>query len=508
VNARPCSSARRSASVLLALAATIAGAMLYGAPSASAAPPEFVDAPCPDVGRPDPALEVSRCGYLVVPQNRANPDGPTVRVPVAIVPAKSPNPAPDPLVYMGGGPGLSPIPSAHNLVEAGLNDERDLIIVDQRGTRFNEPELFCPELDPFNAKAVDLPSDAPATGRKLVKASAKCYDRLVSEGIDLSAYNTTENAADFADLRIALGIAEWNVYGVSYGTDLALTYMRLHPEGVRSVTIDSVVPPDVATLAWVWTSARQGINNLFRACARQKRCDKAYPKLRRTFTGLVNELEEDPVRTKAKSPIDGERVDVLLDGGALVNWMASVGSEPTGVPKTIEAFANGDLSELAEARAAAIENPLATGMANSVLCSEWAPFASEAEILGQGREEYPKFPDAVLQQPPQLAFMHDVCQAWDVPAAPESFRQLPQSPIPTLVMGGTFDAITGVRWAKYAANRLGNATQITIPGTGHGTLFQSECAQSVFASFLAAPGSADTACVAGLKPPKFDVSRR
>ena len=61
-------------------------------------------------------------------------------------------------------------------------------------------------------------------------------------GADLIAYNSTESAADFADLRKALGYAAWNVYGTWYGSYLAQTLMREHPEGIRSVVLDSVLP--------------------------------------------------------------------------------------------------------------------------------------------------------------------------------------------------------------------------------------------------------------------------
>ena len=114
-----------------------------------------------------------------------------------------------------------------------------------------------------------------------MEAARECYERLSAQGIDLGAYNTTESAADFADLRVALGIAEWNVYGVSYGTDLALTYMREHPEGVRSVTIDSVVPPNLASLGLNWFNAGVTMDRFFAACTADLACNERYPDHRR-----------------------------------------------------------------------------------------------------------------------------------------------------------------------------------------------------------------------------------
>lgn len=172
----------------------------------------------------------------------------------------------------------------------------------QRGGPYSEPYLACPEIDRFNVRAVGLPYGAPSTGRLLVRAAKECRDRLTADGIRLSAYNTTENAADFADLRKALGIRKWNVYGYSYGTDLALTYLRLHPQGIRSVAIDSVAPPQIVSLPWTWDSAQEGINTIFAACEAQPRCENRYPDLPRTLTEQVRRLEANPLTLTVEPP--------------------------------------------------------------------------------------------------------------------------------------------------------------------------------------------------------------
>jgi pimeloyl-ACP methyl ester carboxylesterase len=237
-------------------------------------------------------LKAARCGYLVAPENRSQPIGRTIRLAVAIVPPVSPTPAPDPIVYLAGGPGGSAIAAAPGLIDAGFNRDRELILVDQRGVvGFSKPALACPESARFVARRVGLVYDAASTGRRQVAATRACHRRLAEAGIDLAAYNTTENAADFADLRTALEIPEWNVFGVSYGTDLALTVMREHPEGIRSVTLDSVVPPQTVSPGGFWDNAREGFDNVFAACAAQRRCHERHPQVRKTFTRLVGRLE-------------------------------------------------------------------------------------------------------------------------------------------------------------------------------------------------------------------------
>src|SRR4051812_36867849 len=174
------------------------------APAAeSAATPRFESAPCPVPAEPIPALQTARCGYLVVPEHRSKPEGRTIRLAVAIVPAASGAPEPDPVVFMTGGPGAAAILDTPFLVDAGINRNRDLMIMAQRGSLFSDPDLNCPELDRFYARQVGLVYDEPSTGHEQAAAGKACRDRLAAEGIDLSRYNTTENAADFADLRHA-----------------------------------------------------------------------------------------------------------------------------------------------------------------------------------------------------------------------------------------------------------------------------------------------------------------
>ena len=151
-------------------------------------------------------------------------------------------------------------------------------------------------------------------------ATEACHRELAATGADLSAYNSTESAADFADLRKVLGFDVWNVYGTSYGSYLAQTLMRDHPEGIRSVVLNSVLPTTY-NVAENWQNARDGFDNIFQACAAEPACNAAHPHLEQTFTGLVNKLEAEPLTATVKDPATGEDIKVVIDGGALVDWL-------------------------------------------------------------------------------------------------------------------------------------------------------------------------------------------
>jgi pimeloyl-ACP methyl ester carboxylesterase len=514
--ARRRSRAARTGSTLVAAGLALLGTLgaTPGSPGsppgqgpAPGAPPRFVPAPCPDTPEPIPG----RCGLLEVPENRARRHGRTIRLTVAVIPAASASPAGDPVVFMEGGPGGDAISAIPFLIDSGVNQDRDLIVMSQRGALQAQPNLACPEVDRFNAASVGLRYDAPSTGRRLVRAARACRDRLTAVGIDLRSYNTTENAADFADLRTALGLRRWNVYGYSYGTELALTYLRRHPRGIRSVAIDSVVPPQIVSLPWTWDSAREGIGEIFAACEAQPRCAHRYPDLPRTLTRQVRRLEAHPLTLTVPPPGGGEPVKVVLDGGALVNLLVADGSAlpAVDVPAALDELAHGDPERFARARAAGAHpavGEFAHGLTNSVACAEWAPGFTEADVLKAGRRAFPGWPDTVLAQPPQLPFQYDVCRVWNVPDRTAIQRVDTYSNVPTLIVSGTFDLKTGAGWGPYTGRTLPRSTAVRVPGIGHFVVPQSPCAQSVLASFLRRPTAPDTGCVAGLEPKPFTIT--
>ncbi|HEY5088879.1 MAG TPA: alpha/beta hydrolase [Polyangia bacterium] len=510
---------KRKASVLALLSAigcaTCGASFAAGSETAAA----FKTGPCPAREAKALASLKAVCGMLTVPEKRSKPEEGNVQLPVAIVPSETQPPQPDPIVYMAGGPGANAIAQAQILASVGLNQKRDLIIMNQRGVAYTVPDLACPEIDRAYAEAVGLPSDSQAVETKHVAATKACHDRLVAAGVDLSAFNTSEDAADFADLRKALNLAQWDVYGLSYGTDVALSLMRDHPEGIRSVIIDAVLPPAAVSLGWTWTNANEAINNVFRACADQPVCAAKYGDLRTRFIAQVQKLEADPLSLTARIPGTRTSTKVVLDGGAVVNWLGSL-PDPvvplSSVPAAIDALVRGQPTLIAESRATAAQpeaiGALGYGPLYGVICSEWVPFEPATQILVQARLAFPAFPKSVLSQPIGLTFMTEDCAVWDVPRAPAAVRQLTISTIPTLVLNGSFDGKSAPQWGIYAAGTLENSTTVTVPGSGHGALFAIQmaadaparaCTQSIVASFLANPAKPDTRCAASLTAPTF-----
>ncbi len=470
----------------------------------------FEPGPCPKTPEPIEVLKKARCGTLTVPENRAEPGGRTIRLGVAIVPAATDKPKPDPIVWLAGGPGDDAVGEAKMAIDGGLNRDRDVVLMSQRGTYSADPTLLCPNIDEFNARAVGLVSDAPSTERLHVEATKACRDRLAARGIDLAAYNDTESAADYEDLRAALGVKQWNLFGISYGTHLALVYMRLHPEGLRSVGLDGILPPSRSGSAATWSSARQGFDGLFKACAAQPACNKRYPNLSATFDRLVRQLEAKPVTTTVTLPGSDKPVKVVLDGGALVNWMTSATHVAPQVPRALDELAHGKPQRIAQQWAGGKLGPqavgrVAHGLVYGVFCSEWTPYESQAEALKGGQETFPAFPRSVQAQAPQLAFLRPDCAVWDVPAAAPSIRDATSGDIPTLALSGGFDSQTGADNGPYVARTLSKAKVVTVPYQPHVVIATSKCAQEIAVSFFDDPAAPKTACLSGLKPPQFEI---
>jgi len=446
----------------------------------------------------EPQGQEVECGYLVVPEDRDRPDGKTIRVAVARFESSSPTPAPDPIVYLEGGPGGSPLRSLLDqfgvLFEPFL-ETRDLILVDQRGTGYSQPALDCPEYTELSLALLDDDLTQAQAEEQLDAALLACRERLVEEGVNLAAYNSAENAADLNDLRRALAIDEWNLYGISYGTRLALTALRDTPEGIRSAVIDSVVPPQADLYAELPSSAARAFDLLFDTCAADPACSADFPDLRAVFFDLVDRLNATsvifPVRLES-----GAETDFLLNGDGLMELVfQSLYATPVIplLPRMIYAARDGDHRMVSALESAFLEqlDDISYGMHFSVQCGEEAPFSSPERLE-----------DTIKQHPEYAALAErgtfELCTAWGA-AEPDSVEnQAVSSDVPTLVLGGEFDPITPPAWAQLAAQTLANSHYFELPNAGHGaSLTGGECPRNLVLAFFEDPASRpDASCIA------------
>ncbi len=454
--------------------------------------------------------ETVECGYLVVPEDRANPDSDTIRLAVAIFhPPDGPS-HPDPIIYLMGGPGGSGLEFLFISFDVAyapvLATGRDLIILDQRGIGYSEPALDCPEVAELGRELLDWEIDGEIlsdeeSAELFLDTVAACEEDL-SAVADLTAYNTAANAADINDLRLALGYDQVNLWGTSYGTRLALGVMRDYPEGLRSVVLDAVYPPSVDLYMELPDNALRAFNALFYGCAADADCAAAFPDLEWVFFDTVDRLNEEPGAYEVTDALTKERFDVLIDGDTLVailfSWLYHTDVIPS-LPQIIYDAAGGnfDLIALIQGSLMAQREAMSMGMQLSVQCNEEYAFNS--------LEEY----EALLADYPQLqGFLEDalvgtpgfkVCEEWDSGQADPIENEPVVSDVPTLLMAGEFDPITPPAWAHHAAETLPNATVVEFAGVGHGASVVEGCPRDMLIAFLNDPTSPlDDACLAGM----------
>jgi pimeloyl-ACP methyl ester carboxylesterase len=327
-----------------------------------------------------------------------------------------------------------------------------------------------------------------------IRAFHRCRDRLSAQGIDLSAYHSAASAADLNDLRLVLGYNQINLYGVSYGTRLALTVMRDFPGIVRSAVLDSTYPLEVNLYTALAPNAERAFNVLFDDCAADPTCNAAYPNLREVFYNLVDQLNASPATLSLS--VGGTDIPVLLTGDLLIDVLFVGLYNPfvtASMPKMIYQIQRGEYAILRERLSLYFDTSSALGMGTSVQCAEEMPFNSgdEAFTAAQGVQ-----PAIAAFFPQNVQYLFSVCQDWagNVPDAREN--QPVVSAIPTLILAGAFDPITPPAWGQMTAGHLTNSYYFEFRGNGHWVTRSSRCALSIALAFWDNPAaSPDASCL-------------
>ena len=490
------------------------------APAAAqgALPGSFAPAPCP---LPFPEDMRVDCGYLTVAESRQKPASRTIQLAVAIVRSPNPTPRPDPVLFLSGGPGEPALPIAA-LAPALFGQvlaERDMILVDQRGTGYSRPALNC---------GVDVPTqpaslfplgvaveERPALLRQLTEQLIACGAQHRAAGVDLSGYNSVESAADLEDLRVALGYPAWNLYGGSYGTRLALTAMRYRPQTIRSAVLDSVYPLEANFHTGVFASYSRSLRELAAACSADPACARAYPGLERTFGELVARLNAEPAQLPLVDVETGEVLDYLpftgADFSATIFRLLYITQAHPLLPALIGETAKGDLELLSLLASSLLSEALpgdvpAISQAQqiAVQCNEDIPFARPRDFVA-ARDAHRAVADLALNPLFHEASL-EVCAALGLGKPSAAENQPVRSDVPALLIGGELDPITPPQNARATAGHLSRSQVVIYPRGGHAPSVGSPCLGAVIASFLNAPQApVSTACLAQEPPSPFLV---
>jgi pimeloyl-ACP methyl ester carboxylesterase len=442
----------------------------------------------------------AECGTLTVYEDRAAQSGRQISLRVAVIPALSRNPAPDPLFYITGGPGGA---STQDFVQFSwvferINQERDIVLVDQRGTGQSHP-LDCPALPEIDTASL-------SDDEILEQSATHCLDQLDA---NLDLYKTSIAMDDLDDVRAALGYEKINLYGISYGTRAALTYLRQHEDHVRTVILDGVVPQDEPLGTSIASDAQRALDLIFDRCAADSTCAQAFPDLRQEFQMLVESLEQEPAQVTIPHPATDEPTEVEFTSDALATTvrMFSYSQETVALlPLLIHtAQTSGDLSRLAAQYlivSQELEDTISEGMHHSVVCAEDVPFYYDGEeFAGDQDAEAQSYLGEVYLE------LEKICALWPVTGVPAEFKAPVSSDVPVLLLSGEADPVTPAANGDQAAKTLSNSLHLVAPGQGHGVIMRG-CVPRIATDFIeqGTLQELDTACIGDIRPMPFFVS--
>lgn len=425
--------------------------------------PRFEKAECAIAVLPGERID---CGLLYVPENRQNARSRLIRLPVMIFRSTASTPAPDPVVYLPGGPGLSSIDGRTTGKGNPFLLERDQILLEGRGNKFASPSLACPEINVLRAQR--------ATAAAQAAAAARCRATLVASGVDLDGYTSAEAADDLDDLRRLLGIEQWNLIGYSYGTRLAQTVLQRHPEGIRSVVLDSVLPVDVNYDEAAGSSLRRAIDALLDGCANDPECGVRYPDLRARFATLIADADRNGVAAP----------NGILRGRDIVEAIGTGLQQPAAIPALPQVINDASRGKLAGLLPLTQQVPSSFnwGLRLSIWCSEEMPFESRSRMDSQMSKELG------LGGMDNRTVDPEMCAAWRVAPADAKANEALKSDVPALILAGEFDPVTPPAWGRRLLRTMPNARFAQVPGQSHGAMF-NRCGGQMTLAFLHDPSA-------------------
>jgi pimeloyl-ACP methyl ester carboxylesterase len=416
-------------------------------------------------------------GVLMVPEDRTKPDARTIELHYVVIPART-RTAKDPIFLIAGGPGQSIIKIGPSSIPGLVPDhDRDVVMVDQRGTGESHPlecDLFPTEADAFRAI---YPLDIIAA----------CRARLAATS-DLSDYGTDAAADDLNDIRLHLGYPKIVIAGASYGTTVALDYLRRHGESVAAAILEGVAPPGPLNMA---PGAQAALDNLERRCSAETACSTAFPQFAAEFRSLLLQASHGGIK------VNGGLItsDVLVERMRDALYSEAVAAY---IPMIVHRAVHGDpqpLAQLVSTLSHQIPGTLASGMFLSVTCSEDVAFMTLGSVDTESANTF--LGDA------RFRAAQAACREWNVKPVDRSFLDPIRSDVPVLMISGEDDPATPPRYGTEALRYLPNGRQVIVPDAGHFT--GSNCVDSIERQFLETydTRALDITCLKAVRLPPF-----
>jgi pimeloyl-ACP methyl ester carboxylesterase len=416
-----------------------------------------------------------------------------------LLPATGPERAPDPLLFLPGGPGESATEAAAHLARElpEIRRRRDILFVDQRGTGGSHPlscALFAPPDDLQSYLGDFFPPEAVR----------KCRQELERDA-DLTLYTTPIAMDDIDEVRAALGYERVNILGGSYGTRAALVYLKRHPGHVRAVVLVGVVPTNARMPLAFARHAQRALDGVLGECAAEAACHAVFPNIRSEARAVLERLAQSPVAVEIRHPKSPTPATVTLSRDLAAEAIRYMLYEPASagqIPAVVHRAAAGDFAPLAES-ALLSRQKVAAGGANglylSVTCAEDVPWIKPGE--GERAAAGTFLGDYRLRQ------HRSACALWPRGKIPMNYSRPIRSRTPVLIVSGAWDPVTPPSEGASVAKRLSHSLHVIVPHGGHGFdgLEEVDCLQKLFVSFIerGTTRGLDTSCVGRLRRPPF-----
>jgi len=454
----------------VATAAPIVFALLGVAPASSA--PTFFRHTCADVLN---APAGARCGIVVVPESRAQSNGKTIGLNVLVLPATPGPKQSDAIFGIAGGPGR-PTANSSGLELASIagaaHNTRDIVLVDQRGTGGSRPlqcEIY-PGSGPTRFFSPEWPTDI----------LERCGQRLGSIA-DLTQYSTDNAADDLDDVRSALGYDKVDLLGSSYGTTVALDYLRRHAANVRTAVLDGTEDVNSKGPLLFAKASQSAMNALFSDCVSDPACHSAMPNIRSELAAVLAKLAKGPVSASVTDPQTKQKFPVQIDQPMWVSTARNALDDPSGATdllKMIHAAAGGDFNPSADAtaRVRAGLDGLYEGMSMSVTCPEEVANIDPAAIpRATGTSFFGDF-----QVRAQIA----ACNVWPLKIIDPAFFAPVRSNAPVLMLTAALDSSTPPEESTRVQRYLPHAVNVVFGDVAHAA--DTPCGKKLVSAFIIA----------------------
>lgn len=445
----------------------------------------------------------ARCGTLTVPLDREHPDAGGIDLNIALVPPLNRRSEAAPLFLLAGGPGQGAVQTYVTVAGAfaRINRTHPIVLLDQRGTGKSSPQ------------SCDYPEswEQPADPMPVVrKATAECLAKL---GPAVRFYTTSIAVRDLDEVRAALGYAQIDLYGGSYGTRVAEQYMRRYPDHTHAAILDGVVYPEEVLGPDMARDADHALGLIVARCQHAAECNTAYPKLAEDLGALLRQFGTHQTAVSVDDPNSGLPQQIQFNHNVLAGALrllsyssASASLLPTLIHEGARSLADDPQGTLAPLAAQTImtsrqlHDMLASGMQYSVICSEDVPYYNTDSIDRDALER-------TYLGTQLVDSFEEVCKIWPKGPVDADLHAALHSDVPTLLLSGEADPVTPPSAADRLARTLTRRRHLVLAGEGHGQLGTS-CMPRLMAAFLdsADPDKLDSSCLEKHSPESFFVS--